>query len=117
MDAVNEKDAVLQAHAQNHAIAALVAAKPSCITNARFDRGELTLWIERDDIRPVCRTLQKAGYNFLVDVTCVDWYPSEPRFQVTYHILSHGLKQQMRLIVMLNSSDAAVDTMTTVWPS
>jgi hypothetical protein len=43
MDAVNEKDAVLQAHAQNHAIAALVAAKPSCITNARFDYGELTL--------------------------------------------------------------------------
>ena len=68
MDAVNDKDAVLQAHAQNHAIAALVAAKPSCITNARFDRGELTLWIERDDIRPVCRTLQKAGYNFLADL-------------------------------------------------
>jgi hypothetical protein len=32
---VNEKDAVLLAHAQNHAVAALLAAKPSCITNAR----------------------------------------------------------------------------------
>src|SRR5271156_3400502 len=105
MDTAIEKDTVLQAHAQNHAIAALLAAKPSCITNARFDRGELTLWIERDDIRPVCRTLQKAGYNFLVDVTCVDWYPSEPRLQVTYHILSHSLKERLRLCVLVDSLD------------
>src|SRR5271168_5326809 len=111
MDTGNEKDTVLLAHAQNHAISALLAVKPTCITNARFDHGELTLWITRDDLRPVCRTLKAAAYNFLVDVTCVDWYPSEPRFQVTYHILSHGLKQQMRLVVMLNSSDAAIDTM------
>ena len=93
MDTAIEKDAVLQAHAQNHAIAALLAAKPSCITNARFDRGELTLWIERDDIRPVCRTLQKAGYNFLVDVTCVDWYPS--RTPLSSH-LSHPFSQPER---------------------
>ena len=33
MDTVNEKDAVLQAHAQNHAITALLAAQPTCITN------------------------------------------------------------------------------------
>ena len=64
MDTVNEKDAVLQAHAQNNAISALLAAKPSCITNARFDRGELNLWIERDDIRPVCRTLKIGRANF-----------------------------------------------------
>src|ERR1700722_13626212 len=105
MDALHEKDAVLQAHAQNHAVAALVAAKPSCITNARFDRGELTLWIERGDIRPVCRTLQKAGYNFLAGVTCVAWYPSEPLFQVPYHILSHSLKERLRLCVLVGSLD------------
>ena len=97
--------------------AALVAAKPSCISNARFDRGELTLWIERDDIRPVCRTLQKAGYNFLVDVTCVDWYPSEPRFQVTYHILSHSLKERIRLCVMVETLDTEVASITPEWPS
>ena len=98
MDAAHDKDAVLEAHAKNRAIASLLAAKPSCITNARFDRSELTLWIARDQIRPVCRTVKTAGYNFLVDVTCVDWYPSEPRFQVTYHILSHSLKERLRLV-------------------
>ena len=52
MDALHDKDSVLQAHAQNHAIAALVAVKPSCITNARFDRGELTLWISATTYAP-----------------------------------------------------------------
>ena len=91
-------------------IAALLAIKPSCITNARFHRDELTLWINRDDLRPVCRTLKTAGYNFLVDVTCVDWYPSEPRFQVTYHILSHSLKERLRLCVMVDRLDTEVDS-------
>jgi NADH-quinone oxidoreductase subunit C len=117
MDAPNEKDAVLAAHAQNHAIVALLAAKPSCITHARFDREELSLWIERGDIRPVCRALQHAGYNFLVDVTCVDWYPSEPRLQVTYHILSHSLKERLRLCIMVDTLDTEVDSITPEWPS
>jgi len=112
MDPVSEKDAVLTAHAQNAAISALMAAKPACITGAQFDRNELTLWIVRDDIRPVCRTLQQAGYNFLADVTCVDWYPSEPRFQVTYHILSHKLKERLRLCVLVDSLDTEVASIT-----
>ncbi len=60
MDPANEKDAVLEAHAPNPAIFALLAVKPACITDAHFDRTELTLWIARDDIRPVCRTLQTS---------------------------------------------------------
>jgi NADH-quinone oxidoreductase subunit C len=47
----------------------------------------------------------------------VDWYPNEPRFQVTYHILSHSLKQRLRLNVMLESVDPSVDSITPVWPS
>ena len=49
---------------------------PGAIQNAEFDRGELTLTIARESIIAACRAVQAAGYNFLVDVTCVDWYPS-----------------------------------------
>jgi NADH-quinone oxidoreductase subunit C len=61
--------------------------------------------------------VRAAGYNMLVDVTCVDWYPSEPRFQVTYHILSHSLKERLRLAAMVDSIDTSVDSITPVWPS
>lgn len=116
-EALLNKEAVFASLAQNVAIQAIRAAHPDAIANAKFDRGELSLVIADGAIRQVCRTLQTAGYNFLEDVTCVDWYPAEPRFQVTYHVLSHKLKERVRLEVMLESIDPSVDSITSVWPS
>ena len=44
-EALLNKQAVFEALAQNVAIQALRAAHPDAITNAKFDRGELTLVI------------------------------------------------------------------------
>ncbi|MGB6904783.1 MAG: NADH-quinone oxidoreductase subunit C, partial [Acidobacteriaceae bacterium] len=104
-EALLDKQAVYAGLAQNVAVQALRAAHPDAVTNAKFDRGELTFVIDAEALRAACRTLQRAGYNFLEDVTCVDWYPAEPRFQVTYHILSHQLKERVRLHVMVESLD------------
>lgn len=112
-----DRDAVLATQSENRAVGALLAWDAEAVTGAQFDRSELTLIIDRDQIRGACRALQSAGYNFLEDVTCVDWYPVEPRFHVTYHILSHGLKERVRLIVLLDSADPVVDSITPVWPS
>jgi NADH-quinone oxidoreductase subunit C len=116
-EALLNKQAVFEGLAQSVALQALRAAHPEAVVNAKFDRGELTLVIASDSIRPVCRTLQTAGYNFFEDVTCVDWYPAEPRFQVTYHILSLKLKERVRLHVMVESIDPSVDSITPVWPA
>jgi NADH-quinone oxidoreductase subunit C len=61
--------------------------------------------------------LKAAGYNFFEDVTAVDWYPSEPRFQIAYHFLSHRLKARVRLTLWLDSTDASLDSITGVWPA
>jgi NADH-quinone oxidoreductase subunit C len=112
-----EKDAVLAAHAENRAVASLLASIPDAVTGAKFDRGELTLTIAKDQIRAAGSLVHKAGYTFLEDVTCVDWYPSEPRFQVTYHILSMAFKQRLRLISLVDSLDTSIDSVIPVWPS
>jgi NADH-quinone oxidoreductase subunit C len=112
-----DKDAVLQAHAQNRAVASLLTSLPDALLDAKFDFGELTLTIAKDQIRAAASTVQQAGYNFLADVTCVDWYPSEPRFHVIYHILSHSLKERVRLVAPVESMDASIDSITPVWPS
>lgn len=112
-----DKDAVLEAHAQNRAVSSLQTAIPDSILDAKFDRDELTLTIARDQIRAAASVVQQAGYNFLEDVTCVDWYPSEPRFHVVYHILSHGLKERVRLMAPVESIDCSIDSITPVWPS
>jgi NADH-quinone oxidoreductase subunit C len=111
--ALRGTEAVFAAHPENAAVIAL----RELATDARFDRGELTIAIAREGIVAAARAVKDAGYNFLEDVTSVDWYPSEPRFQVTYHILSHRMKQRVRLIVRLDSTDAALDSITAVWPS
>lgn len=112
-----DKNAVFSAMAEDAAIAALRVWKTDAITDAKFEHDELTVSISPDDIRDACRAVQAAGYNFLEDVTCVDWFPTEPRFHVTYHILSHSLKKRLRLRVVASSMDATVDSITDVWPS
>ena len=106
-------DHVREAHPDNAAVQAL----STLAADATFDRNELTVTVVREHLAAAGQAVQAAGYNFLEDVTAVDWYPSEPRFQVTYHILSHRLKQRVRLVVRLDSADATVDSITSVWPS
>jgi NADH-quinone oxidoreductase subunit C len=111
--AVTGKQAVFEAHPDNAAVKALA----DLATDAKYDRAELTITIARENIIAAGKAVQQAGYEFLEDVTAVDWYPSEPRYQITYHILSMSLKERIRLIVRLDSEDAAVDSITPVWPS
>jgi NADH-quinone oxidoreductase subunit C len=110
---VTGKQAVFEAHPDNAAVKALA----DLATDAKYDRAELTITVARENIIAAGKAVQQAGYNFLEDVTAVDWYPSEPRYQITYHILSMSLKERIRLIVRLDSEDAAVDSITPVWPS
>jgi NADH-quinone oxidoreductase subunit C len=112
-----DKAAVLAEHGANPAIAAFGSALPEALLDAKFDRGELTLKIARDHIRAAASLVRKAGYNFLEDVTCVDYYPVEPRFQVIYHILSHSLKARVRLAVPVESIEPEIDSITPIWPS
>ena len=77
---------------QHPAIAALLAWNPSSVEGAKFDREEMSVYVERSSIRDACELLRQNAdcpYNYLADVTCVDWFPSEPRFEVVYHLLSH----------------------------
>src|SRR5450432_2177851 len=103
--------AVTEAMPDNPAVMALA----DLATNARFDRQELTITVARESIVAACEAVKAAGYTFFEDVTAVDWYPQEPRFQLSYHILSMSLKQRVRLAVLLNSIDLTLDSITQVW--
>ena len=107
------KTAVFEAMAENTAVVALA----ELATDAKFDRSELTITVARENIVASCEAVKAAGYNFFEDVTAVDWFPQEPRFQLSYHIVSHGLKERVRLRVLLDSSDASVPSITSAWPS
>ena len=111
--ALHGKEAVFSAHLGNPAVIAL----SDLAVDATFDRNELTLTVAPENIVAAARALQSGGYNFFEDVTAVDWVPTEPRFQITYHILSHRLKSRIRLVALVSGQSPAIDSITGVWPS
>ena len=111
--ALRTLDAVREALPGNPALQALAGMA----TGAVYDRGELTIAISRESILEAVKAVRAAGYNFFETVTAVDWYPSEPRFQLTYHILSHTLKARLRLTTRLNGDNATIDSITPFWPA
>ena len=94
-------------------VALLLASATVAVEAVKFDRDELTIWVERTGLRDACRALMSAETKFdsLMDVTCVDWYPSEPRFEIVYHLFSTASKKRVRLKVKLPGSDTSVDSL------
>jgi len=101
------------------AVARLLGWNPAAIEAVKFDRDEMTINLDRSALREACALLREDAacpFNFLSDVTCVDWYPAEPRFEVVYHLLSIPEKERVRLKVRLNSSSPNIDSLCSIWP-
>jgi len=62
---------------------------------------------DRDDLR----------FDALMEVTAVDVWPREPRFELVYTLLSTVHRHRMRLKVRLDGSEAHVATLSTIWPA
>jgi NADH-quinone oxidoreductase subunit C len=105
---------------KNHpAVARLVDWNANSVQGVKFDRDEMTIVVDRSALREACVLLKEdpaCPFNFLSDITCVDWYPAEPRFEVIYHLLSIPRKERVRLKVRLNNDGPVIDSLTPVWP-
>jgi NADH-quinone oxidoreductase subunit C len=112
-----DKAAVLDGMPGHAAVKAILAWNANALADAKFDRGELTLTIVPEQIRAAAATVQAAGYNFFEDLTAVDWFPSSPRFQLSYHLLSHVFKERLRLRVLVEEASPSVQSIVPVWPA
>jgi NADH-quinone oxidoreductase subunit C len=78
----------------------------------------VSVYVNRGFIREACvllRDTPECPFNFLSDVTCVDWFPREPRFEVIYHLLAIAKKERVRLKARLDSGNPVIDSVTSVW--
>ncbi len=95
---------------------ALAEFDREAVVDGKFDRGELTLVIRPERIVAVSEFLKaQRGYRFLSDVTAVDWYPSEPRFEVVYHLYCHDRKDRLRLKARLSGELPEIASVVGVW--
>jgi NADH-quinone oxidoreductase subunit C len=98
-------------------VAAAVAALPEAILAGQETLGEFAVEVAPAQLVALAVVLKKYGYERLSAVTCVDWHPREPRFQVVYqlHSIRHNLR--LRLNVILPGAKAEVESLTGVWRS
>ena len=76
-----------------------------------------TIGVPSHSIVEVCRVLREhpsLGFVFLADITAVDWWPREPRFEVVYHLAS-GI-DRLRVKARVPGTEAHLPTVQAVWP-
>ncbi len=81
-------------------------------------RGETTLVVDPAKIVDIClffRDTEGLEYNFLSDVTAVDYYPQEPRFAMCYHLYSMIHNHRLRLKAYLPGDEPRIQSITGVW--
>jgi len=100
---------------------ALEAALPGAVVDGKFAFNELTLEIDPARIVEVGAFLKnKDRFIRLSAVTCVDWYPMEPRFEVVYHLHSMprpGITEdeRLRLKCRVTGETPSIDSVFSVW--
>jgi NADH-quinone oxidoreductase subunit C len=92
---------------------------PKAVAEVVEYRGETTIVVPCELIRRTaerCRDDAKLKYNLLTDATCLDRFPLEPRFELSYHLVSIPRREKVRLKVRLTGDDPVVDSLVPVWP-
>ena len=104
---------------QNLARQQLRQFDPAAVEDALIFRDEVTLFIRPQSLVRACEFLRDAPglrFNYLSDVTALDHYPNEPRFETVYHVYSIETNQRLRLKVRLSGENPRVPSVVPVWP-
>jgi NADH-quinone oxidoreductase subunit C len=90
--------------------------KHPAILETKEALGETTLIADPARIVDLCRYLKnEEKFIRLSAVTAVDWLPSEPRFEVVYHLHSIERNARIRVKCRLSGATPEIDSATTVW--
>jgi len=79
-----------------------------------------TVYTSREHLPLVARVLRdhaELNYSLLIDITAVDYWPREPRFELVYLFVSLDRGARLRLKVKLAGQDARVATVSDMWPA
>jgi NADH-quinone oxidoreductase subunit C len=103
---------------QDPLVASVVSRVGEAVVGAREQVGEITLFVDRDQIVEVCRSFKSDGFVYLVDLAGVDYskFPNHTglRFGVSYMLYSFQKNARVRLRVWTDES-TPVPSVTSVW--
>ncbi|PYL87030.1 MAG: NADH-quinone oxidoreductase subunit C [Verrucomicrobia bacterium] len=81
-------------------------------------RGETTYTILPSDLREVAKFCRdELSFDYLIDITSIDNFGEEPRFEIVYELYSMTLTVHLRLKLRVSEEEGAVDTVSDIWPT
>ena len=104
---------------------ALLALLREAVPGAQLEEApgvdsQPTIYASRDDVPALMRALRDradVAFALLVELTAVDYWPREPRFELVYVLVSIAHRRRLRLKIRLHGDDAHVATVSDVWPA
>ena len=81
-------------------------------------RGETSFTIAASDLREIAKFCRDdLSFDYLLDITSIDNFGEEPRFEIVYHLYSMPHALHVRLKLKLSEEAGAVDTVSDIWPT
>jgi NADH-quinone oxidoreductase subunit C len=112
-------------------VAALNGVLPGVAYETQDAVDQPVLFVPREafiETAKALRDLPALNFSLLAEMTCVDFWPREPRFEVVYHFANLGLAdfprpgasgtaKRLRVKVRCAGTDAIMPTLTGLWPN
>ena len=107
----------LEASAATKKDAAAIAGKFTVEKQTEF-RGELTLVVTRAQFHDIARfAKEQLGYTYLVDISSVDHFGEEPRYEMVYELQNFERVENLRLKYTVSEDDATAPSVVDLWPT
>ena len=82
-------------------------------------RGETTIVILPADLRDVAKLCRdELSFDYLLDISSIDNFGEDPRFEMVYELYSMNLGTHLRLKMRVSEDDSGdVPTVSDIWPT
>jgi NADH-quinone oxidoreductase subunit C len=103
---------------RDEALSSLTKSFEGKLQNKTEFRGETTFTIAASDLREIAKFCRDdLSFDYLIDITSIDNFGEEPRFEIVYELYSMPLAVHLRLKLKVSEEAGPVDTVSDMWPT
>src|SRR6185369_14617444 len=98
----------------------LLESLGDAVVSSHDQAGDETIVLRRErwlDVHTTLRDRADLAFDFLIDVTAVDYLGEEVRFEVVTHLYSSKTRRRLRVKARVPQEDPSIATLTPLWRS
>ena len=91
---------------------------PDAVLETKEFRGETSISVQPTALRDVLSFCKSdLGYDYLLDITSIDHFETEPRWEIVYELYSMDSRGHLRIKVQLEEDANEAPTVSDLWPT